>query len=245
MKLKVLNLLILFCLLSCSNKTDRQSETNPSCEKVCYLYTRTNESGEPTDSLKICETNYETTLDFYKKEDSLSQAILGIIYINIFKIEGEKFAILIDTTTKVYKFTGKGFEKIQHINCAIGQTEIIKTKVDINSDSHADILVEIPSGGTHGTDCIFLFYNPEKKTLEYDRNSEMRNCEIDFKNKRVKSYYNWSSALFGVERYSFKKLEFYKYLRFVSNNPKFENMIERTVYGRKGNVTKIDTIVKE
>lgn len=229
-------------MFSCSKNADIESEVNSSCDKVSYLYTKKDESGKPTDSLKLCESYYESTLDFYKNEDSLNQIVAGLIYITIFKIEGDKFAILVDSTTKVYKFTGKKFENIHHINYGIGSTEITKTRVDINSDSHPDILVEIPSGGTHGSDYIFLFYNPELRTLEYDKNFEMRNCEIDLKDKRVKCNYNWSSALFAVEKYSFKKLESNKYLRFVSDNPKFENMIERTIYDINGNVTKSETI---
>jgi hypothetical protein len=242
MKQTLLSSLILFCLFSCSENADEESIINSLCDKVSYRYTRVNESGKPVDSLKLCESNYESTLDFYKSEDSLNQLVVGLVYISIFKIEGEKFAILVDITTKVYKFIGKRFEKIQHINCGIGPTEITKNKIDINSDSHPDILVEIPSGGTHGSDCIFLFYNPKLRTLEYDKNSEMRNCEMDLKAKKVKCNYNWSSALFSVEKYSFRKLETYKYLRFVSDNPKLENMFERTIFDFKGKVAKLDTI---
>lgn len=233
------------CLSACSTSTSMQNETNSTCDKVTYVYTRTNDNGQAIDSLKLCTSNYETTLDFYKNVDSLSQSASGIIYMSIFKIEDQKFAILVDYTTKVYKFTGNKFEKIQHIDCSIGSAEISQNKLDINADRHTDVVIEIPTGGAYGSDFIFLFYNSDLKTLEYDKNAKMRNCEIDLKLQQVRCNYNWSSTLFAIDKYGFRKLESYTYLRFVSDNPKVKKMTERTIYSKAENIIQIDTIANE
>ncbi len=222
-----------------------QNETNSTCDNVTYVYTRTNDNGQAIDSLKLCASNYETTLDFYKNADSLSQSAPGIIYMSIFKSEDQKFAILVDSTTKVYKFTENKFEKILHIDCSISSTEISQNKLDINADGHADVVIEIPTGGTYGSDFIFLFYNSDLKTLEYDKNAKMRNCEIDLKLQQVRCNYNWSSTLFAIDKYGFRKLESYTYLRFVTNNPKLEHATERRIYSRTGNIIQVDTIANE
>lgn len=237
----VLFALTLFILFSCSNR-DKQNVPNSAYDRVYFGYTKFNENGNAIDSLRVCESSYENTLDFYKELDSLNQTIPNILHISIFKIQNEKFAVVIDSTTKIYKFNGVGFKMIYNIKYQIGLGEITQKLVDVNLDLENDMVIEISSGGTYGSDFIVLFYNPDLKMLVYDKGADLRNCDFDLKNGKVKSNYNWFSIFFDIKKYSFEKKEMHKYLNYTSGSQNHNNMIERTIFNQSGGIIKVDTL---
>ena len=214
----------------------------PNQEQVSQNFQGKGSNATPPDSLQFDYENFEHNLDIFRNVDSLDVSVSGMVHFFIFRIDRQKFAVLIDSATKVYKFTGTRFKKIHHIQTGDGITDISKRKLDVNLDGFMDLVIELPSGGTYGSDFVFLFYHPIRKTLVYDAKSNMRNCIIDVKKARVKSQYHYSYAVYAIEKYSFRMLESYEYLFYTSDNPRLKNKLKKRVFNRKGRIVKTEII---
>ena len=124
----------------------------------------------------------------YNNVDVLSKTVHNIgLHLSIFKLENEKFALIIDSTTKIYKFIEGNYQQIISTNSrfAFGTNIKIEQK-KLNLDKFKDVLIEIPSGGTAGSEFLFLFYNSSTKSFDYDAETELRNIEF---NKRYHGYF--------------------------------------------------------
>lgn len=241
--MKKLFLLSIFLYFSCvdnvHNKVDNLT--------YYYIYDcdTTTISKQACDSICMySDSSYEKSLKLYKNYNSFCKGIPGFFYINVFKHYDEKYAILIDSTTKIYKLNNNEFKKLYTIPVEVATSSLIKTdKIDFNSDGYKDVVIQIPTGGTAGDEFICLFYNPIEKTLIYDSNSELRNIEFDIQNKKLKSNYRWSSAVFNIEQYSFSLLEDHIYLNYTCNDNNLKNMEEVITYNKKGDIINRDTLL--
>lgn len=126
-----------------------------------------------------------------------------------------------------------------------GITDISKRILDVNLDGFMDLVIELPGWETYGSDFVFLFYHPNRKTLVFDEKSNMRNCSMDVKKGWVKSSYSYSSMLYAIEKYSFRKRVSYEYLMYTSNDSKLKNKTIRSVFDRKGRIVQTDTILNK
>jgi len=213
---------------------------------ITYLYIYRDDSisekSKLVDSLMLLKSGNEQSLVLYNGIDSICKTVDGFIYLNVFKINNEKFAIIVDSATKVYKFNHDKFERILNIPCGIGFSNIKLEKLDINADSFLDILLKIPTGSIYGDACICLFYNPDKKTFIYDSKSDIANIELNLKEKKVESFHSCFSTVYYIEKYSFRKIEQKIYLSKTTDNPKYDNFVKVTKFDKNGNVFKVDTI---
>ena len=228
-------ILTFFFLISCASEKKMDI-------LYLYIYNDNSANSKPIDSFAVIDSSFEKSLSFYKDFDSISKNIPQIVYFSIFTIHQDKFAILIDTTTKVYKLINDKFEKQFDIPCEISSSAIRLEKLDINSDGETDILLKISSDGAAGDIFICLFYNPEKGNLEYDNKTELRNIVLNLSKREVKSFYNWSSANFKIEKSSFKKIEEEKYLMYSTTDFKYENYKEVTTFDKDGKIITVDTL---
>lgn len=169
-----------------------------------------------------------------------------LIHVSIFKLENEKFAIVIDSTTKIYKFIEGNYKQIISINSAFGFGTDVKIKQNrLNLDKFKDVLLEIPSGGSYGSDFIFLFYNPTTKAFDYDNQADLRNIEFDRKSQKIVSNYQWSKATFVLEKNKFRKIAQTYYLKFSGAGEEFFDKKEVTKYDKTGKIISVDTVYIE
>lgn len=220
---------------------------NDSDVTYMYIYKTDSISAESkvVDSLKLLKTGYEKSLVLYSNIDSVSKTVDGFVCLNIFKLNNEKFAIIIDTNIKVYKYNQTKYERILTIQGELGFSNIDFEKIDVNADTYKDILVKLPSGGTYGDAYICLFYDPSRKTLIYDAKTELANVKLDAKERRVECFYSNSSTVYSIEKFSFRKIEQKKYLGKTTGNRKFDNYVEISKFGGDGKILKIDTLKKD
>ncbi|WP_338793246.1 hypothetical protein [Bernardetia sp. MNP-M8] len=177
-------------------------ETEPKEEPLRYWYIYSNGNHkQPSDSLGWYRSDYEKSLALYNDVDNLSKTVHNIgLHVSIFKLENEKFAFVIDSTTKIYKFIEGNYKQIISTNSAFAFGTNVKIEQKrLNLDKFKDVLVEIPSGGMGGSEFLFLFYNPTTKSFDYDYETELRNIEFDIKKQKVVSHYQWSKATFVLE----------------------------------------------
>ncbi|MFZ4399426.1 MAG: hypothetical protein ACOYO1_05280 [Bacteroidales bacterium] len=230
---------------SCSNYNAKEGKENNLT--YIYIYNSNLDSiskSKPCDSLCVYnDSSYEKSLNLYKNTDSLCKLVEGFIYINIFRLYNEKYAILIDSTTKIYKFVGGEYKRLYSIPVEFGTSSELKLdKMDINSDGFKDLVLQLTTGGTSGDEYICLFYNPIIKTLIYDSTAELRDVEFKINEKKLISHYRWSSAVFAIEKYSFRLLEDHIYMIYSCNNSKYDNMEEVLKYDRNGTLIRKDTL---
>ncbi|WP_338811889.1 hypothetical protein V9L05_10730 [Bernardetia sp. Wsw4-3y2] len=158
-------------------------------------------------------------------------------------MENEKFAFVIDSTTKIYKFIEGNYKQIISTNSAFAFGTNVKIEQKrLNLDKFKDVLVEIPSGGMGGSEFLFLFYNPTTKSFDYDYETELRNIEFDIKKQKVVSHYQWSKATFVLENNKFRKIDQTYYLRFSSAKEEFIDKEQVTKYDKEGRIVSIDTV---
>ena len=206
-----------------------------------YIYNRQYINNKPIDSLMIFESDYDRTLTLYAKYNSFFKIVDGVIGINIFKLNNQKFALIIDSITHVYKFEGNSFINILNVKIGLGISSELKIKkIYLNSDNYEDFMLIMPTGGSAGDYYLCFFYDPELETLKYDNNTELRNVEF-IKRNQINCSYNWSSSMYVIEKYFFRKIETTYYLIY-SGKEKLENKAVVTKYDKNGNIIKIDTI---
>lgn len=223
-------------------------ETEPKEEHLRYWYIYSNGNHkEPSDSLGWYRSNYKKSLALYNNVDNISKTVHNIgLHLSIFKLENEKFALVIDSTTKIYKFIEGNYKQIISTNSAFAfETDVKIEQKRLNLDKFKDILLEIPSGGSYGSDFIFLFYNPTTKLFDYDDETDLRNIEFDVNTQKVVSHYRWSKATFVLENNKFRKIDETYYLKFRGIGEDFFDKKEITKYNKEGKVISIDTVCIE
>jgi len=98
-----------YFLYSCNFKIKDNQLENKSNLTYMYIYNNENDSSKslPTDSLCLYnDSTYEQSLNLYKNTDSICKSIDGILFFSVFKLNNEKFAIIVDSaSTKVFKFS--------------------------------------------------------------------------------------------------------------------------------------------
>lgn len=234
-------LIALFILfLSCSDKKESKKTIKKNIEYL-YSYDPNSDSDTSVGFFFMLNNSHEESLNLYADLDSFYRIIPEKVYYFIFELHNNKFAITVDSTTKIYKFGLNKFDKILTIPSGLWSESKIKIDtIDINADGFNDILLPLDLAS------ICLFYHPEKKTLVYDYQSDLRNIQIDLKKKEATSFYRWSSAVFAIEQYSFRIKEETMSLWF--NNPEAfiaygcENIFVTKKFDKNGNIAKVDTI---
>jgi len=241
-------LFISLVLTGCS--TDKQAATEQPEVKplskdssIVYRYIYDSESGSqlPVDSLKLIESNHESVLEFYKDQDSVVKMVDGYIYFSILKLKEEKFAVIIDSTARVYQFNEGRFNRIHLLNYQLGLPAVELEYVDVNQDGNKDVLFFIPSGGTFGDHYLCLFYNPDSRTLVHDDNVSLRNMELYPKEHKVITRTKYSFAEFVIEKYSFRIVKETRYLCFEGKD-ELQDKIRVTLFDKEGRVSRIDTL---
>jgi hypothetical protein len=245
------SIFILFTILlltSCStNKKNINDKTQKDIDNIIelyiYNYESDNELNMPIDSISVYSSSYEKSLELYKEIDSLEKQVWGHVYFSIFKLKEKKFSVIIDSTTvKVFKFSNNNYKKIESFDCDIGVYGIKLQKIDINTDGFKDVLIEIPSGGFFGSSYICMFYNPDSKSLVFDKRTELRDIELDLNKKQITSYSSMQSEKYYIDKYTFKLFEKRIDLGKTTDIEELENKVEISRYDSNGNLIRKDTL---
>lgn len=206
--------------------------------KIEYPYIYDNEWTTPVDSIKLyAGVPFEKSLELYKDSDTLTKAVDFLIYLKLFKIRDQKFAILADSaTTSCYKFMPSGqIKKEFSIAVELGTKAITEIK-DLNGDGYNDAVYTMHSGGFYGEDNCFFFYDPKKKTLVYNENPDLRNVEIN--GDTVSSYTKFHSEKYAIRGFDLSLTESVEYLQQENENKK----VIRS-YDAKGKQISCDTLI--
>ncbi|MGX7666710.1 XAC2610-related protein [Flavobacterium pedocola] len=241
-------LLLLLTACSSNDKNNAAKNKNQSDSILqLYIYNRESddESNLPDDSLKIYSSSFEKSLELYEEIDSLEKQVYDQVYFSIFQLNREKFSIIIDSSTvKAFKFTNKHYKKIQSIDCNLGVNGIKLQKTDINTDGYKDILIEVPSGGFYGSAYFCLFYDPDTKSLVYDKKTELRNIEPSLKNRHITSHSSMQSHTYSIDKYKFKLIEKRIDLGKTTGIMELENKVEVSRFDANGKLIQKDTLVE-
>ncbi|MFT3794289.1 hypothetical protein [Flavobacterium sp.] len=206
-----------------------------------YLYVY-NSKNQVVDSIASVDGTLDGVLPFYEDQDSISRMIANAGYFCIFTLHEEKFAVVIDSVTKVYRYTADGFKKSLQLPYSIGTSKVSLRTVDVNRDHRRDVLFKIPSGGSAGDLHLCLFYDPDQKELVYDARHELWNAQWEFKEKIVHTQNRWSSALYCIDRYGFTKLQQMNPLKYTSTDQRQHDLVEIITYDPKdGHIVRKDT----
>lgn len=229
---KIFFLFILCVLLSCSKHT-----TND----ITYLYINDYAFSEnnPRDSLMVYkDAPFEKSLELYKETDSVTKFVYPLIYMSIFKLEKQKFAILADSvSTSFFKFMPNGEYKKEHIiEIPIGMNVVTQQK-DINKDGYKDILLTVSSGGSYGDDVFLLFYDPKNHNLIHQKGIELRNTKLQ--DNTIISSTRFLNQTYEIKGYSLSLKEEVHYLQNENDNKKVITKFDR------GKITSRDTLIIE
>jgi hypothetical protein len=200
--------LICCIFLSCARVTHK-----PAGNDVVYLYIPDEDYTRVADSITLYRNRpFEKSLELYRDTDSLTQFLESNIYLSIFKLENEKFAVLADSAyTSFYKFMPDGhYQKLYHSPVNLGMRALTEKK-DLNTDGYKDIVFTMVSGGSYGDDNLLLFYDPKNQTLVYHEEPELRNIEI--RHRRVYSYTKFLNRVYRIEGTSLKTEQKTEYLQ--------------------------------
>lgn len=136
-------LLLVFCvggsILGCPKQLVPKS--------YLYIY---NSKNQITDSIPTVDGTLESALPFYEDNDSISRMLDHTGYFSIFTINEEQFAVVIDSSTKVYQQMPDGFKMSLRLPISIGISKVTLRPMDVIQDRFQDALLKIPTGGTAG-----------------------------------------------------------------------------------------------
>lgn len=231
--MKKIFLFFISCILfSCSKHTPNN---------ITYLYINDYASSEnnPIDSLIIYKDEpFEKSLELYKETDSITKFVYPVMYLSIFKLEKEKFAILSDSvSTSFFKFMPNGEYKKEHsIEIPLGM-RIITQQKDINKDGYKDILLTVSSGGSHGDDVFLLFYDPKNHNLIHQKEIKLRNTKLQ--DNTIISSTRFLNQTYEIKGYSLYLKEEVHYLQGENDNKKVITKFNQ------GKITSRDTLVIE
>lgn len=220
-----------------------------------YIYSYKNDSSVISDSLMMAScpnqktTNYSygyndtCTLLLYQDKETFNKTVSDILHLYIFNLHNQKWACIMDTTTRLYLWRK---QKIVHsctLPAATPSYDPTWHFIDINGDKYKDIVLEIPCGGTCGSENYCIFYNPTKQVLEYNiQQPEIRNFIINSTKYQIVSRFNYSSSTYQIEHTNFLPLRDTVYLRYTSDDTTLYDYGRVDVFDRQGNIISADTI---
>lgn len=231
--MKKIFLFFISCILfSCSKHTRKN---------ITYLYINdyTSTENNPVDSLMVYKDEpFEKSLELYKETDSVTKFVYPVIYLSIFKLEKEKFAILADSvSTSFFKFMPNGEYKKEHtIEIPISMNVITQQK-DINKDGYKDILLTMSSGGSHGDDIFLLFYDPKNHNLKHQKEIELRNTKLQ--DNTIISSTRFLNQTYEIKGYTLSLKEEVHYLQDENDNKKVITKFDQ------GKIISRDTLILE
>lgn len=205
--------------------------------KIDYLYIYNDNWDKPVDSMKLyADVPFEKSLELYADTDTLTQSVESYVYLKIFKINGQKFAVLADSiSTSCYKFMPSGqIKKEFSIAVELGTKATTKIR-DLNADGYNDAVYTMRSGGFYGDDNCLLFYDPKKKTLVYNENLGLRNMEIS--GDTVSSNTKFHDEKYIIRGFDLHIIESTEYLQGENDDKKVMRY-----YDAKENERKRDTL---
>jgi len=239
--LLIMSVIITASLYSCKEvpSQGKAITTKQLTEKsISYIYTDHDSKGNALDSLKVYSNDslFEKSLELYKETDSLDKTVSMLVHIAIFKVEGQKFAVITDTTgTAFFQFEKNRYNKIFSAAPAIAfMIDPMKFK-DYNADGYIDVFYSVSSGGSHGADDFLLFYDPQKRTLVYNEEPALQNIEI--KGNKVTSGVKFVWTTYAIKG---NKLVLAKTLEYLQGNDDDKKVV--TKYNESGIVVSVDTL---
>lgn len=170
--------LSMFILQSCTQKAPKPEVAAEKPKPVRYLKTH---DRHPADSLKLyVEGPFEESLELYADTDTLEKTVPKTVHMCIFKVEGQKFAVITEKTgTYFYKFENGAYNRIIKLVTPINEyVRPLKYK-DLNGDGHKDVQYSPQALGHYGIDDYLLFYDPETQSLVCSQKLPMRAIKIE------------------------------------------------------------------
>lgn len=213
----------------------------PVERRIWYMYTDHDDKGNPLDSLKVYADDepFEESLELYTDTDTLDKTILMMVHMGIFKVEGQRFAVITDTTgTSFFKFEKGRYNKIFSATPAIAfMIDPMKFK-DYNADGYTDVYYSVSSGGSYGADDFLLFFDPKKRTLIYNEEPALQNIEI--KGDKVMSGIKFLWTTYTIKG---NKLVLSEKMEYLQGEDSDKKAIAK--YNEAGAVISIDTLAVE
>jgi len=173
-------LLPLLFLFACS-----QVRQTPDAPEVEYINIWHSEDGPISDSVAIYKNRpFEDALALYRDADTVrkfaSPEYIPAIYLEVFKIDGQKFAVLSDTaSTAFYRFMPSGeIKRIMKVEVVLGIKATLH-RSDLDGNGYGDVRLTMESGGSYGDDNLILFYDPGLRTLVYNDNQWLQNTTVN------------------------------------------------------------------
>lgn len=208
-----------------------------SAYKIEYPYIYDDEWTRPIDSIQLyAGVPFEKSLELYKDSDTLTKSVYDLVYLRLFKIRGQKFAILADSAyTSCYKFMPSGqIQKQFSIAVSLGFKATTEIK-DLNGDGYKDVFYTIQTGGIFGHYHYIFFFDPKKKTLIYNGKPDLSNVEI--KGDTVSSYTKFHDEKYVIRGFDLRLIESTEYLQGENDDKKVMRY-----YDAKENEVKRDTL---
>lgn len=238
--MRVVLLLVVLFFASCHNSGKMPL---PNSRDLHYLYIYNfNEDTliKPVDSLKLYrDLPIEKSLELYTDTDTLNKTVDGLVHIGVFKVEGQKFAVITDTaTTSFYKYDKGNYKKLFKAEASIAFIIPPMRYKDYNNDGYTDVLYSVPSGGFSGDDDFLLFYDPKTKSLIYNEKTWLRN--VSFKGETVTQNTKFLNDTFLIRGFDLPLIENVEYLQGDDDNKKVVSKFSET-----GKLMSVDTLIIE
>ena len=235
---RIVTLVFVALLLLCCTQVHKPDM--PITYVYIYDYSKDKDDDKPVDSILVYrDLSFEKSLELYKNSDTLTKQADQYLYLSIFELQKERFAVIADSAAMTfYKYMPNGkFKKEHRIESSIGYRVFIEKK-DLNADGYNDVLFTLVSGGSHGDDNLLLFYNPKTHGLVYHEEPWLMN--VSFDGATVTSNTKFLDTAYRVKGFDFLLLQQTEYLQGYDDDKK---VVSR--YNEKGKVISRDTLKAE
>lgn len=232
--------LVFLFVVSCYHSTKIPVAKGANLQYL-YIYDRKDDTlYKPVDSLKLyLDTPLESSLKLYTDTDTLNKTIEGLVHIGVFKVEGQKFAVITDTAaTSFYKYDKGNYKKLFKAEASIAFMIPPMQYKDYNNDGYTDVLYSVPSGGFYGDDDFLLFYEPKTKSLIINEDTWLRN--VSFKENTVIRNTKFLEETFLIKGFDLLLIESVEYLQGDDDNKKVVS-----AFSELGKLMSRDTLVIE
>ena len=238
--MRVLLPLVFLLFASCYNGSKTLMVKSPDLQYL-YIYNFSEDTiVKPIDSLKLYrDFSIEKSLELYTDTDTLNKTVDRLVHIGVFKVEGQKFAVITDTAaTSFYKYEKGNYKKLFKAEASIAFMIPPMQYKDYNKDGYMDVLYSVPSGGSYGDDDFLLFYDSKTKSLIYSEKAWLRN--VSFKGETVARNTKFLAETFLIKGFSLLLIENVEYLQGDDDNKKVVSKFSET-----GRLISVDTLVVE
>lgn len=175
----------------------------------------------------------------YTDADTLNKTVEGLVHVGVFKVEGQKFAVITDTaSTSFYKYEKGAYKKLFKAEASLAFMIPPMKYKDYNNDGYTDVLYSVPSGGFYGDDNFLLFFKPKTKSLTYNKNIGLRN--VSFKGQTVTNNTKFLEETFLIKGFGLTLMENVEYLQGDDDNKKVVSK-----FSEAGKLISIDTLAVE